>query len=405
MVKFHLDRKKGQESPVFLGLYHRGKRIKVFTGKKIDALKWDLKTCRANPRKFKNNAIGFNRFLQGISDEVEKALNEGNRITKADIKSIIDKANGKTTLDSFYGFADEYLKRQLSKGELKPISSKGYITTINHLKEFNPNLTFQDVSLDFYDKFVAYLKLKGLAINSIGANIKRLKWFMAAGFDRDKHANITFRKKAFRANTEETDQIYLTPAEITQFINCVLPDKLKKVADAFVINCYFGMRFSDMDQIQGKNFKKEDELYYLYMIQGKGAINVKIPVPEVALKLLMKYEFNCPVLNKSGKLISSQKFNSYLKEAARVAELNEMVSIRDGDKVKSLPKHELIVSHTSRRSFSTNLYLQGVPIQHIMAVTGHKKESTFMLYVRADQLTKSKGLAKHYIDKASKATK
>jgi hypothetical protein len=37
-----------------------------------------------------------------------------------------------------------------------------------------------------------------------------------------------------------------------------------------------------------------------------------------------------------------------------------------------------------------------------MAVTGHKKEETFLLYIRADQLTKAQGLEKHYRDKECK---
>ena len=131
------------------------------------------------------------------------------------------------------------------------------------------------------------------------------------------------------------------------------------------------------------------------MVQGKTGEKISIPVPHEAVFLLKKYKFECPTMNK-GKLISVQKFNDYLKEAAELAGLDAIEDIRSNGSVEKLPKYSLIKSHTARRSFATNLYLDGVPVQNIMAITGHRKEETFMLYVRADQLTKAKGLAAHY---------
>lgn len=398
MVKFNLDKKKDQESPIFLTMHYRGKKMKVYTGKKIDESKWDFGACRANPRKYKNNCIGFNLFLQKLSDEVEKLINDNKPISKAQIKDIVDKANGKNAPDTFFGFAEGYIQGQISKGELEPISAKGYRVTINHLKALNPALTFNDIDLAFYDKFVSYLKNEGLAPNTIGSNIKRLKWFMGAALDRDLHSNVAFKKKAFKTTGEDTDAIYLTREEINKFASKDLPERLKKVADAFIINCYMGMRYSDLIQIQKGNFTQQNKILSLNMIQGKTKEKIRIPVDPQVLPLLKKYDFTCPI-SPRGKLMSVQKFNDYLKEAAEKAEINTIEDMRHNGKVEKVPKYLAIKSHTARRSFSTNLYLEGVPIQNIMAITGHKKEETFLLYVRADQLTKSKGLASYYSNK------
>lgn len=406
MVKFHLDKKNGPESPIFLSLHHRGKRIKVYTGKKIDALKWDVKTCRANPKKYKTNCIGFNAFLNTLDNAVQSLVNENRPISKGDIKAIIDKANGKDNTTTFFGFSENYIAQQISKGELETLSSKAYYGTLNHLKQASPGLTFEGVDLNFFDKFVSSLRNKGLSTNSIGGHIKRLKWFMAAALDRDLHSNVAFKKKAFAAAKEETDQIYLTRKEIRQLMKKSLSKRLKNVADAFVINCHLGQRYSDLAQMQKGNFRKDHTgFYYWHIVQGKGNNQMQIPVPREVMPLLRKYKFTCPVISGKGKLMSVQKFNKYLKEAAAIAELNAMEDVRSGSEVKKLPKHELIKSHTARRSFATNLYLEGVPTQDIMAATGHKKEETFLLYVRADQLTRAKGLAKHYQGPVMKVTK
>ena len=47
-------------------------------------------------------------------------------------------------------------------------------------------------------------------------------------------------------------------------------------------------------------------------------------------------------------------------------------------------KHELISSHTARRSFATNNYLDGVPIPTIRAITGHKTDQAFYKYIKVD---------------------
>ena len=68
---------------------------------------------------------------------------------------------------------------------------------------------------------------------------------------------------------------------------------------------------------------------------------------------------------------------------------------RDGKKAKRLKfeyddeghvvkhKWELISCHTARRTAITNMYLSGkFSTRQIMSVSGHKKEETFMKYIR-----------------------
>ena len=45
-------------------------------------------------------------------------------------------------------------------------------------------------------------------------------------------------------------------------------------------------------------------------------------------------------------------------------------------------KYQLITTHTARRSFATNMYKRGYSPIVIMSITGHKKESTFLKYIR-----------------------
>ena len=58
-------------------------------------------------------------------------------------------------------------------------------------------------------------------------------------------------------------------------------------------------------------------------------------------------------------------------------------------------KHELIQTHTARRSFCTNAYLQGLDTLDIMAISGHKTETSFLKYIKVTREQRAKRIASH----------
>ena len=51
---------------------------------------------------------------------------------------------------------------------------------------------------------------------------------------------------------------------------------------------------------------------------------------------------------------------------------------------------EFVTSHTCRRSFATNMYLEGMPVSQIRVFTGHANDKVFMNYVQASDSEISK---------------
>ncbi|MGH2612096.1 MAG: site-specific integrase, partial [Rhabdochlamydiaceae bacterium] len=85
--------------------------------------------------------------------------------------------------------------------------------------------------------------------------------------------------------------------------------------------------------------------------------------------------------------ISNQKTNEGLKEICqRVSSLQVSASktrTQGGMKLTTnYQKWQIVSTHTGRRTFATNAYLQGVPTVTIMAVTGHKTEKAFLKYIK-----------------------
>jgi integrase len=75
-----------------------------------------------------------------------------------------------------------------------------------------------------------------------------------------------------------------------------------------------------------------------------------------------------------------------------LAELNEVG--RDSARPKDILA-DLVSSHTARRSFATNYYLQGFPTIDLMKITGHRTERSFLKYIRVSKLDTAKRLSEH----------
>ncbi|RYZ54771.1 MAG: hypothetical protein EOP49_04360 [Sphingobacteriales bacterium] len=81
-----------------------------------------------------------------------------------------------------------------------------------------------------------------------------------------------------------------------------------------------------------------------------------------------------------------------MKEAAKAAGLTEVGRLSTDPKA---PLCDCISSHTCRRSFATNYYLQGFPTIDLMKITGHRQESAFMRYIKVSKLDAAQRLAAH----------
>ena len=282
-----------------------------------------------------------------------------------------------------------------------------YKATEKHLKIFAKSIkkkdfNFEDINQRFYDKFVSYLqneipktdskgkpiidengnpilRKESFTLNSVGKHIRVLKLMLneatLQGFNTSTYYN------SFHVFTEDTDTVYLSEAELCQLKETDLSEMphLERVRDWFLLLAWTGSRFSDLTKIAKTDIKDG----FITFRQQKTNNRVTIPLHPVVLKVLEKYSFSLP------EEISNQKFNDYIKEACRLAEINsdEQTTITKGGvlKTETSPKYELISSHTGRRSFATNMYKRGLPTLMIMSITGHKTEKSFLKYIKIRQ--------------------
>jgi integrase len=191
--------------------------------------------------------------------------------------------------------------------------------------------------------------------------------------------NMAYAK--FKVFREEMDVVYLTEDELMKIYNLQLDSKaLEYIRDGFCFSCFTGLRFSDLSQIKPEYIKDD----YLIINTIKTREKLQVPLNYYSKEILSKYK--AQYLNSFPPVISNQKTNENLKIIAEKADLKEPVSVvkySGSRKIETLyPKHELITTHTARRTFVTLALEKGIRPEVVMAITGHKDYRTFKKYIK-----------------------
>lgn len=280
-------------------------------------------------------------------------------------------------------------KRVISTGKRKgepygKNSYKSYGTLLGNLNKFIEysnisELTFDDIDLDFYTEFRAYLVVKeGMTPNSFGTLIKCLKTTLNDAAEFGFHKNTKHRSRNFIKESTEADTIFLDNQKLDILFNLDLSDnsRLERTRDLFLIGAYSGLRHSDYSTIRPQDIQGD----YIKVKTQKTNQRVTIPITNNLRQILDKYEGKLP------EPISNQKFNANLKELAEHAGFKEPMQInkfRHGKQViETIPFFQLVSSHSARRSFATNMFKMGIPSILITAITGHTSEKAFLTYIR-----------------------
>lgn len=399
-------------------------RLKYSTGVSIQPSLWDPTTDRptTQTKKFdrttKDQLKEIETHLNRMAGEVERINSrvkaENIEPTTEFYRSELDKVfnrdkQPKVPKESekllFIPWIEKFIKECTEGDRTIPRSGKRYAAgsiknyrkALNHLKTFEAEtkfkLHFDKIDLHFHKKFISYLNKKGKATNTIGGAIKDVKVFMRQAMKDGMHTNTFFQDEDFVKPLEEVENIYLTLDEIQGIYNLNLSNRLNldRVRDVFVIGCYTGLRFSDLNLLRAENIVNDGK--FIRITMQKTDKPVFIPLAPQIKAILAKYNGQPP------KVLSNQKMNAHLKEIAQLAELNESVALtqtKGGLKVnKTVQKWELVTTHTARRSFATNAYKEGVPTLDIMRLTGHRTESSFMKYIKVTNEEVAYRMAEH----------
>jgi site-specific recombinase XerD len=308
-------------------------------------------------------------------------------VTKSELAKK-EKQKPKINLDFFFQI-DDYIQSKIKK--VCKDMPRIYRNMKDHLLEFQAfrgePITFDCLDLTFYENFVDFLsfeyvqkrrkkRIVGLKTNTVGKTIKQLRTFLRNRIRKRIIPPIDM--DGWTILEEEVDAIYLTWNEIKLIQKVDLSENphLENYRNDFVLGCLTGLRFSDFSRLDEHDMRGD----MLYKKQEKSDHWVVIPLRTVAVEILKnRFGQNVPVNTNA-------EFNRHIKTIGNLAGLNSLVkhSYKKGNKdiIEVKPKYSWITSHTCRRSFCTNEFLAGTPVELIMKISGHKSVKDFYKYIR-----------------------
>lgn len=422
MANFSFNLKRAQSkglTPINLIVRWNKRKLTYSTLEKVEPRYFENDKTKKLHHRIRSNYYGHPEFNQRLNmiesiaqSTFRKFINDHHRIPEQhELKEKLDLKLRNVTpekKESFFEFIESFIKecessrihRDTGK-KLAKITIGSYKNVLLKLRDFQTTyprkIDFDTIDMDFYSHWIDYLTLQSnYCNNTVGRYTKTLKVFLNEATERELNTNLTFKRKRFKVISESVYKVYLTVEELNELYSLDLSycKKLDHVRDLFIIGCWTGLRFKDLVGLGPENIICDR----LHVKTQKTGELVVLPLHKMVKELMIKYK-DYPKSLPPG--MSNVNLNKYLKDVCKLSpklQKNIRTSVTKGGEFITENKHkwECITVHTARRSFTTNLYLDGVNSLTIMKMTGHKSEKVFLSYLKASEEETATILEKHW---------
>ncbi|MBS1641728.1 MAG: phage integrase SAM-like domain-containing protein [Bacteroidetes bacterium] len=342
------------------------------------------------------DAIEYNKklrsYLDIIADIQKEALINNKYYTTSLVESKFKMRlhSALSNQSEFFQFYDRFLNE--SKITKTASTIRNLACTRTRLKDFEKDkkikLSFDIVDRQLYDQLVSYFIIdRGYLNNTVGKHIKALKAFLNY-VKNHGWTTVQYNLFGFKVFKEDVDVIALTEEELFKIYYCKdLSETLEQVKDYFCLECFTGLRFSDIARMQDENVKGD----FLEFRTLKTKDTLFVPLNRFAKEIIEKYRgkfLGRPI----PPTLTNQKSNEYIKDVAEIAGVTDMMMIEkfSGSRriVIKKPKCDLITTHTGRKTFISLSFEKKMPAEMIMKITGIRSWGTLKKYLKVSEKSK-----------------
>ena len=230
------------------------------------------------------------------------------------------------------------------------------------------DIAFKELKRDFIEKFVVYLSsVQGMRSGTIHSTIKKLKLMTYTAYKNNWIAVDPFA--GFYVKAEYSERHYLSASELQAVMDVELPNYRTGInRDVFVFCAFTDLSHADVVKLTHADIYTDDngERWIIDRRQKTGTqFRVKLlPVAE------MIYDRYKDLHLKGNKVFPIKRYyktmNMSLRHVARHAGLSFNPTM-----------------HMARHTFATTVTLtQGVPLETVSKMLGHKRITTTQIYAR-----------------------
>lgn len=240
----------------------------------------------------------------------------------------------------------------------------------NDIINFDPDITLEEVDLDFANNFAEYLRGRDairstasgkMCNNSVLDSLNTVSAALNyARRERIIHRN-PFLDAHFGSMREETHVGYLTRNEVCRMMDAYCSKPALKTA--FMFGCFTGCRYSDIMALTWRNVIMDGEHWRLEFTQVKTGEFVSIPLTKMAILYLPKYKKSFSKERKVFEHIDPPLIKTPLLRWAKNAGVSKDLTF-----------------HMSRHTFACLGIEAGIDIYTVCKLLGHRSIKSTQVY-------------------------
>lgn len=227
---------------------------------------------------------------------------------------------------------------------------------------------WEDLTSVNLKKFTGFLQ-ENLSPNSVKTYLAELRSVVNLYKD-EVEIPVKNIQTVTRTKSTKSTHCYLSVEELNRIEALEGLNKTQsKVRDMFLLQAWTGCRLSDAVLLTEDNVV--DNL--LSYTSQKTQVFASVPIKPIVKEILSKYD--------KFEILDRVTYNRAVHQICRLAGIDNYTTIWKAGKRITDYKYKLITSHSARRSFATNLYEAGVPINKISYMMGHTESVMTERYI------------------------
>lgn len=318
----------------------------------------------------------LNERLDIICRRIDEIVNDCiERQAPLDVRRIKQEAWGEQT-EAGTPFLD-WVAVTIPTLDIKSGTRKHYNTTLTRLREYGRMRTWADLTSEgilAFDRWLHNLKInQSDAAKKMGKNESLLS--DAAVYNYHKNMKGLIRRALFEGKItanpyerlrgqlkrgEKESVEYLTEDEVAAFMSLapVAGTAMAVARDLFVFQLFTGFGFTDMQSFDIRNYKRVDGKWISMVPRTKTGVATVSQLLPPAVEVLERYGMTLPKMNNAD-------YNHALKALGMAAGI-------------STPLH----SHLARHTFATFMLKNGVKVENLARMMGHRRITQTMRYAK-----------------------
>ncbi len=374
-VLFYLKKNQSKTNglcPV-MGRISIGRTMAQFSAKlEADASKWNAKAGRMDGKS--HHTLDVNRKIDKINLSINKHYKElvenKGRITAEEVKNAFQGiASVQQTLLKMYAEHNETFCKRVGI-DREETTYKKYCNAYRHLSEFLQkkyrvqDMSFKQLNFAFVEAFDFYLRIElKMKPNSVLRGIIPLRKIVRIAVNKGYITADPFAEyKPIRGKSVHR---YLTMEELKKIMSTNFYSYFRNLTrDMFIFSAFTGMAYADIKKLTVKELVTTDDgnLWVVSARKKTGTVS-RIRLLDVAVQIVKKYEKE-RIGDKVFPMPEYTTVDTNLKRIVQICGIERSVSF-----------------HQGRHSFASSVCLsQGVPIETVSRMLGHKDIHTTQIY-------------------------